>query len=879
MVDPNARDCEVVLTPTARLARAVKQRLAAARVEGGDAAWTAEPVLTLSAWTGRLRDEALLTGALDAVPVSGTQARALWERAIDTEIFIGEPRVAELAERAWRTIHEYRLDPPESWPELVMSEDARAFRGWAARYRTLCEQHGVIDEWAFVTRLPALIESGAVEVPGRVEFVARELPPTPLEAELLEALSAAGCEVAGAALPDAAIPENALPVTAFDAPDDELLAAAAWARKRLEADPDASVAIVVPDLGDRLEAVERVFMRVFDPPAFALAEAGPRPWHVSLGPSLAEWPLIADALLILQLDPRRLPQARAGRLLRSPWLAGSDAEAGARAAAVRRLMERAPYEITAAEWARDAEAAGASDIATRLRQWQTLRREHGRPARASDWVAGFQAELDIFGFGRGRRLDSREYQALNRWHELLEAFAALDVVVDGPTPRGRALALLAERARATRFRERDPGCPVEVLGVEEALGSRFDAAWLATLDHETWPKPARRDPLIPGPVQAAVPASTSDGRLARARAELAGLLRIAADLHGSFSTGSDEQPSALTSLLAAVEPDSAERPARPDAVAPEFIEDDVRAPALAGDGARGGTGVLRDQSACPFRAFAAHRLAAAHPQPSRPGLDAAARGSLVHRALETFWDGLHGRADLVAMDAAAFDARVERAAERAVAELVRPYRHRLGAGARALEQRCTARALSRWLAIERQRGDFRVVEREHVVEMRFGNLALTGKIDRVDETAAGAVLIDYKTGRAGRNGWIPEPRMVDPQLPAYALALGNPPAGIAFARLAPDAMAFDGLAASDPGIAGVTALAEAKRGWKDFDDWPALLAAWRERLGALADAFVTGRAEVDPRDAQACRYCDLHALCRIDERQPVGRWLEDADAG
>jgi RecB family exonuclease len=315
----------------------------------------------------------------------------------------------------------------------------------------------------------------------------------------------------------------------------------------------------------------------------------------------------------------------------------------------------------------------------------------------------------------------------------------------------------------------------------------------------------------------------------------------------------------------------------PERVEPETFDADIRAPKLAGTGTRGGTGVLRDQSACPFRAFAAHRLAATHPQPPRPGLDAAGRGSLIHRALELFWDDLNGRADLLAMGEAAVEARVQRAAERAVGEFVQPYRHRLGAGARVLEQRCTARALARWLAIERGRGDFRVVARERRIEIRFGGLELAGKIDRIDETAAGTVLIDYKTGRATKSAWTPDPRIADPQLPAYALALAARPAGIAFARLAPDAMGFDGLAETDAGVPGVTALADAKRGWKDFDDWPSLLAAWRGQLEALAGSFVAGRAEVDPRDPQACRYCDLHALCRIQERQPIGRWLEDAE--
>jgi probable DNA repair protein len=614
---------------------------------------------------------------------------------------------------------------------------------------------------------------------------------------------------------------------------------------------------------------------VFDPPAYRLTANGRDAWHVSLGPALAEWPLVADALLLLGIEPHRLTQASANRLLNSPWLAGG--ENHARTESVRRLIERAPYEITAGEWAREAEAAGASRFAARIRQWQALRADHRGPARPSDWIARFQAELEALGFGRGRRLDSREYQALDRWHDLMESFATLDAVEDGSLERGAAFALLAGRARAIRFRERDPGCPVEVLGVEEALGSRFDAVWITTLDQDTWPKPARRDPLIPGPIQAGVPASTGDGRLDRARAELAGLLRTAPELRGSLSIGSDEQPREPTPLLAGVEPKPIEPAAPPEPVTLETIEHDVRAPALDELGVGGGTGVLRDQSACAFRAFAVHRLAAAHLQPPRPGVDAAARGRLIHRALELFWDGLEGRAELLATTEANVAARIERAAGSAVDEFVRPFRHRLGDGARMLEQRCTARALARWLAIERVREDFRVVDRERAVEMTFGALKLTGKIDRIDATAAGTVLIDYKTGRASKSGWRPDPRIADPQLPAYALALDAPPAGIAFARLALDAMGFDGLAETDPGMPGVAALDEARRGWKDFDDWQALLAAWRARLEALAAAFVDGRAEVDPRDPQACRYCDLHALCRIDERQPVGRWLADGE--
>lgn len=876
MVDPERPRSSLVLTPTARLARAVQRALATQRETAGESAWRAPDILSAGAWLQRLRTDALVSGAIDTVPVSGAQARALWQQAIDTDIFIGEPRVADLAQRAWRTVHEYRLQHPGQWPTLLMSEDARRFRGWAARFEALCRERGVIDEWAFAARLPDLIAERRIEHPGRVELAGFELPPTPLFEAILDALEAAGTDVDR---PDEAPTElsaGATDLAAFAEPDDELRAAAAWARGRLEADPAQSVAVVVPDLGERLEAVERIFRQVFDPPGFALAARGDEPWHVSLGRPLADWPLAAEALLILGLDPARLPQSRATRLLRSPWLADWDDEFRARAEAVRLLMDQAPFEITAAEWARDARATDAHRLAVRIEHWRALRREHGHAAWPSEWARRFQLELSELGFGNGRSLDSREFQVLKRWHDLLDEFGSLDVVAAAPMRRSDAVSALAERAGATTFRERDPGCPIEILGVEEALGARFDAAWITTLDADTWPKPARRDPLIPGPVQTDVPVATGDGCAVRARAELAGLLRIADTLRGSFSTGSDEQPREPTPLLPGLElhgPDPASSPAP---VELEIVEGDVSAAECAGQGVRGGTGVLRDQSMCPFRAFGAHRLAAHQPTPPRPGLDAAARGSLIHRALEAFWDGLDGHAALVAMAPDECESRIEDAARRAIDEHTRRYLLRLGAGSRALERRCTVRALGRWLALERERGAFRVVDRERRVEMRFGALELTGKIDRIDETPAGSVLIDYKTGRAGKNAWRPEARIADPQLPAYALALDPPPAAIAFARLTTDDVRFDGLAETDVGIPDVVELASAGRAWKAFDDWQNLLALWRGHLETLAGAFVAGRAEVDPRDAQACRYCDLHALCRIAERQPVEVRLEDA---
>lgn len=891
MAKPQSPEATTILTPTARLARSEKRRLAETQVAEGAQAWRAPQVVSFSAWLGRLRDQALMAGAIDRVPISVSQARMLWQQVIDTDVFVGEPRVHALAEKAWRTIHEYRLQHPRDWAKPLLSEDCRQFRDWVARFEQLCDERGVIDEWRFATELPALIAGHRLALPERIELNGFELPPTPLQTAIFEALESAGVQVGGLDQPPSDAPPDppALTLHEYTEPDDELRAAATWARAHVEIDPDRALAIVVPDLAGRLARVERIFRQVFDPPGFALAEAGTEAWHVSLGLPLAQWSLVADALLLLRLNPTRIDQPTAGRVLGSPYLVGTAAEAERRANTVANLMHWSPFEITGFELMAACKKAGATQIGDRLEAWRRLRADHYGNNRCNDrnaawpsaWIERFQKELETLGFGRGRALDSREFQVLARWHELLEEFGALDAVLGAPVKRGVALSLLVERADNTAFRERDPGCPVEILGVEEALGSRFDALWITTLDADTWPGAARRDPLIPGPVQAEVPAASGDGKLRRARLELTGLARAADAVLGSFSTGSDDQQRRCSQLLPEPETTDPPAPTFPVPIELERINDDIHAPLLSATEIRGGTGVLSDQSACPFRAFAHRRLGARELAPPRPGLDAAARGSLIHAALEIFWDGLRNHAALIALSPEDLEQRISTAAEHALGHFTEAHRLLLSPAGRRLELKCTRRTLARWLELERARGEFRVRAREQKILMEFAGLKLEGKIDRIDETPAGTVLIDYKTGRAGRNGWRPEPRIVDPQLPAYALAMDPRPAALAFARIRPDELKFEGLCETDAGIPGVAELAAAKGAWKESEDWNALLGEWQKKLNALAISFQEGRAEVDPRDDQVCRHCHLHALCRIQERErsairPVGMAREQA---
>src|SRR5207253_9685452 len=82
-----------------------------------------------------------------------------------------------------------------------------------------------------------------------------------------------------------------------------------------------------------------------------------------------------------------------------------------------------------------------------------------------------------------------------------------------------------------------------------------------------------------------------------------------------------------------------------DAGAIEIAQDALAPPPAA---AIGGTGLFKDQAACPFRAFAARRLCADPLETPRPGIDLRDRGSLVHETLKTAWRSLETRDRLLA---------------------------------------------------------------------------------------------------------------------------------------------------------------------------------------------------------------------------------------
>src|SRR6185436_5530328 len=107
----------------------------------------------------------------------------------------------------------------------------------------------------------------------------------------------------------------------FASPKEELEAAATWARARLEAGK-TRIGVVIPELQLRRREVARVFGRVM---------GSTLPYELTIGEPLADYPVAAFALSLLEFSFREIPFEAASRLVRSPFMGDAEKEMAARA--------------------------------------------------------------------------------------------------------------------------------------------------------------------------------------------------------------------------------------------------------------------------------------------------------------------------------------------------------------------------------------------------------------------------------------------------------------------------------------------------------------------------------------------------------------------
>ena len=229
----------------------------------------------------------------------------------------------------------------------------------------------------------------------------------------------------------------------------------------------------------------------------------------------------------------------------------------------------------------------------------------------------------------------------------------------------------------------------------------------------------------------------------------------------------------------------------------------------------------------------------------------------MHEILYRLWDQWKTSSTLLALSEQQVRAQLGAVIADTLHEWAPNYSILLGTNYRALEQRRLEKLLGQWLDEEKQRSAFEVVNLEGKASIRFGDLEISLRLDRVDRIGDKLLIIDYKSGTVKPSSWTGE-RPTEPQLPLYVLASSPIANGCAFAQIKGGLIKFIGTSDSQ--------LIPAE---KAVEDWPAQVDLWCIALTKLADEFTSGYASMEIFDNASFTY-QSHLL-------PLNRWLEEPE--
>jgi ATP-dependent helicase/nuclease subunit B len=861
--------------------------------------------------------------------------------AVSTEL-LSVPQTAKQAAAAWSVANQWRiLDAMRGFP---LHEDGQVFFAWALSYQQLCRDINVIDHAVLPDVLADIFTAApSNNLQTKTLLAAGFDIVTPQVETFFKVCSAGGIAVgslfndSNGALTAATAVATAVATTkrvVFTTEDDELRACAAWARDRLEADVEslssARIAIVVPDLQNKRSRVLRVLTDALDPMARAQmhsaagTQSAPMLFNLSLGLPLNEYGLVNDALELIEFSQGRpLSFARFSALLRSPFIGGAEREMAARAKLDAQLRDTLAAEVSLLALQKTMKLSTSKRLENVTRAcpaWMesidrvvalpvdpasgTNKKVAGPVKRSPhDWSRHFTKVLTAWGFPGERALGSIDFQVVQKFRDVLDILAALENV----QPRMRADEALVQLRRIvgdTVFQPESADgnqAPIQVLGILESAGQSFDpfdAMWVTGLSDDAWPLAARPNPFIPaalqrraGVTEASAAASLAlDKRITDGWLLSAGELIVSHAMYPDSGSGGTQEARPASALIRhfALQPANvttanyAEMLQTISAAHPRSrIPDTSLLPLPTPTSVSGGSSIIRDQAACPFRAFARHRLSAKPLAEPAVGVDAATRGTLLHRVLSLVWSELKSQATLLGMDATATRTLIGDAVHQAIAEVRADGADMLVGRFADIEHTRLCEVVTAWLAVERERLPFDVAACEEARKVEISGLLMRLQLDRLDRLHDGTyALIDYKTGVAQVKSWIGE-RPDEPQLPLYFHTAEQEISALAFARLKRGkTFGFEGVSATDDILPNVTPI-EQKRGMPDrgYVSWDVLVREWEVALDNLAKQFVNGIAAVDPKNGGlTCTQCDLQSVCRVAELTGVSNDVDDDTA-
>ena len=849
-----------VVTASRRLARVLIVEYGQQQLESGKTAWRTPAVLSWQDWL----TECLATAqAPQELPtrINPQQSRVLWERCLRREInnpLLNLGALVRQARETWLRLHDWNVSISDC-ATRAQGQDQRIFARAARNYQSILDREAWIDDSGLANLVIQQLDSGNLSVPPRIVLAGFDRI-VPLTQRVLDALRSSGCKVE---ITESATGGVKHKLHSYQNGDAELRAAGAWARAELEDNSQLRIAIVTSNLEQDATRRGRLVREGLVPGWQFSGAHHASAVNVSYGRALANYPAIAIAMLVLRWLHSDVSARDISLLLRTPMIGSGEIAGRVRLElALRQLPDRnwSPRMLLGAFPGGD---ATGDSLDWRQRVEVLAAQKSGIPQRApaSAWATIIDTTLKKLNWPGDKGLTSVEFQLVNRWRDLLNDLARLEMV--SPTMTfAEALAHLTTMAGETVFQPEAHGAVVQLLGPLEAAGMQFDRLWFCGLTAANWPPVSKPIALVSRDLQreAGMPDAEPQDTMEYAQRVLGRVIHSAAQVVCSYALTDADSEQSVTALLGELTEDTESAPDDPgwyasrwcDPAATVLVSDDPVPPVVQGELVAGGAATIQRQLSDPFAAFAVGRLGVKTLQPITSGLSASLRGSLIHDALHHLYACLPAQGEIQCWRNNDLHLRIEAALQSAFVRHELHVDPVLGA-LMSMERERAGTLLEDLVAADVGRDAFTIAKVEWSVRITLGDFELQLRIDRIDRLDDGSlVVLDYKTGT--RKSFLDrnrEPK--DVQLVVYAGALTEPVAGLGLVHIDSRSIRFDG----------------AGRPFTEEQDWDSTLAGWTVQVQTAAAGIQRGDVRVNMMQSTD-KSRPLSLLSRIGERRRDG---------
>ena len=520
-----------ILTPNRRLAATLHKRYQQQQIHLGHQSWETPDILPISSWIQRLWLESQLKNP-SHIWLNATQEKYLWESLIrqsnHSHQLLQIPETADLVKSAWELIKQWRIDIEA--PIFNSAEDYAAFYRWAHAFDKICRENGWIDTASIPDLITDRIRTGDIVPNNKIVLVGF----TEISPQIKELLKVCGEKTTTRVISEQDAPQPAQTIVRLTLEDNdtEILFAARWAKSVFDAEKDAMIGCVVPNLEKTRDRVIQVFSTVFE---------------FSAGKRLTDFPIIHTALLLLNMNKKQVTSETMSYLLASPFLGGAENERMKRAYVDRTLRQNNVNHVDLDQAA--TLFSSAPLFAALISQFIELIDTYNDKNTYKNWAYRVNNLLKVLGWPGERSVNSEEYQTVDAWFDALNELATLDYVAK-PCHLQDALFALKRIVMDSIFQPKTPDARVQVLGLLEAAGSPYDYLLVGGMDDQAWPpQPGSDDdgaafrPSPPRPPAPRPAPDQRDGGVALLARRLAALeKRLAALETGIRGSGRGAQP-------------------------------------------------------------------------------------------------------------------------------------------------------------------------------------------------------------------------------------------------------------------------------------------------------------------------------------------------